>query len=262
MKILPPSAVWKEVKETFRVGLSLAVANFKLRNEGSYLGILWYLLNPLLLFLIILFVRGSAFSKLPIKDYPIYLLMGLILNNFFTKFIKNSADVIQKNGQLLKSITFSAEALIVSELLVMVFSHFFEFLLLIGFMIGFRVDGSGLIWYLPLFILFCVFLTGTSFLAATIGLFVSDLGNVWDAVTMLLLFVTPIFYAVQQGTSLYFVNLFNPLYYFVTIFRDLTIYHAMPPPRMLAFLIFMSIVSFAAGFAAFRSQKHKFAELV
>ena len=254
--------IWKDTKETFRLGLSLAVANFKLRNEGSYLGILWYLLNPLLLFLIILFVKGSAFSKLPIKDYPIYLLLGLILNNFFVKFIKNSMDVIHKNGQLLKSVTFHLESLVISELLVMVFSHFFEYLLLVGFMIGYRVDGTGMIWYLPLFFLFCVFLTGASFLVAVVGVFVFDLSNVWDAVSSLIFFITPIFYAVQQGTSLYTANLFNPLYYFVTIFRDMTIYHTMPPARMLAFLVFMSFVSFAVGLAAFRWQKHKFAELV
>jgi len=256
------SKAGKPWKETLRLGVSLAVADFKLRNEGSYLGILWYLLNPLLLFVILLFIKGAAFSKTAILHYPIFLLFGLVLNNFFTKLIRSSTDLIRKNGALLKTVRFDSRALVVSEFLQIAFSHFFEVLLIVFFMSYFKVSLSGLAWYPVVFSFFALFMIGASFLAAAMGIFVYDLGNVWDAVSSLIFFITPTFYVIDQSTLLYKVNLFNPLYYYLTIFRDLVVYGTIPPARMLLFAALMSLVSFSIGFKVFELRKKRFSELV
>jgi len=73
---------WYKLKSILGLSLSLAKSYFKSRNEGSYLGIFWYLLNPLAFFVIIMLMSQVINAK-PEKDYPLYLFLGLIMFNFF-----------------------------------------------------------------------------------------------------------------------------------------------------------------------------------
>jgi len=73
----------EKFKRTFKIALALAKTNFSLRIEGSYLGIVWYLLSPLALFLIIILIKNNITSDFSIKNYEIYLLLGIISFNYF-----------------------------------------------------------------------------------------------------------------------------------------------------------------------------------
>jgi len=251
-----------KVKSILGLSLSLAKADFKLRNEGSYLGIFWYLLNPLALFLIILFIRGAAFSSNNISFYPIYLLLGVIMNNFFSKSLSSAVGVIGDSSGLIKSIKIKYESLVISEVLGTIFSHFFEVLLLAIFMLCYKVSLIGIIYYLIIFAVFSIFLTGMSFIFAVIGAYVNDFANIWSIATQLIFFITPTFYLVKEGTWLYKVNMFNPLYYFLTAAREVAIYGKMPTLRLIAGIVVMTIFFFVAGIIIFNKFKSKFAELV
>ena len=69
------------LKKTITLSVALARAHFKLRNEGIYLGIAWYLLNPLLLFAILFFVFSDRLGS-SIPYYPAYLFLGIIMFNY------------------------------------------------------------------------------------------------------------------------------------------------------------------------------------
>ena len=77
------------LKSILGLSLQLAKARFKLRNEGSYLGIFWYLLEPFLLFVIILGIRSAFVGGSGGEDYPLYLIIGLVMINFFTGTSRN-----------------------------------------------------------------------------------------------------------------------------------------------------------------------------
>ncbi|MDQ3076895.1 MAG: ABC transporter permease [bacterium] len=252
---------YHKLKSVLGLSFSLSRAHIKLRNEGSYLGVLWYLLGPLGMFCIILFIKGTAFSHVEMAHYPLYLLIGLIIYNLFTKFISKSISVIERNGGLLKNIQFNSVALIISEILQLLFSHFFEFILLALCMIYFDVSLAGLIVYILFFPVFLVFLLGCSFLFATVGAYISDLGNVWNPISQLVFFVTPIFHILQPDTHLYMFNSYNPLYYFITVFRDAIIYNNFPSFSIVAIIVVISVVSFIIGLSVFSLHKKHFPEL-
>jgi ABC-type polysaccharide/polyol phosphate export permease len=251
-----------KIKSILGLSLSLAKADFKLRNEGSYLGIFWYLLNPLALFLIMLFIKGVAFSSGFISFYPIYLFLGVIMNNFFSRSLSSSVGVVGSNGGLIKSIKIQYEPLVISEILESIFSHFFELFLLVIFMIYFKVSLIGIIYYLIIFAFFSIFLLGASFIFAVIGAYLNDFGNIWSIASQLIFFVTPTFYLLKKGTWLYKINLFNPLYYFLTAARDVTIYGKIPDLYLVYGIIFFSAFFFIVGILIFNKFKPKFAELV
>lgn len=249
------------IRNIIELTFALAKAEFKLRNEGSYLGILWYLLNPLLLFLLLLLVFSDRVG-VNIPSYPIYLLLGIIIFNFFQAATIESAKVIHVNRWILKSINFPREVLVSSIILKTIFSHIFEIILLIVFLLFYRVPISGVLFYPFILIFFCIFIYGASLILSAIAVYFVDLENIWAFVVRLIWLGTPIFYAIGGQTKLFYISLFNPMYYFITIARDFIVYMKMPELWMIAGAIFYSVLSLIIGILIFNRLKIKFAEMI
>jgi ABC-type polysaccharide/polyol phosphate export permease len=246
-------------QKTLTLSLSLAKTNFKLRNEGSYLGVLWYLLNPLSLFFTILFVKQTAFSHTEIPLYPVYLLTGLVLLSYLNRVVGVATDVIRGNSNFIKSIHIKTEALVISSVMHILMLHVFEVFLIICLSLYFQVPVINLILYIGVTLLFTLFLSGLAFLFATIGVYVTDVGNVWAVVSQLIFFVTPTFYVLSPASGLYTLNLFNPLYYFMTLARDVLI-HGQSPLWLVSIAIVSTVVSLALGLFVFSKYRRSFAE--
>ena len=248
-------------KQTLNLSLELAKAEFKLRNEGSYLGIFWYLLNPLLLFGLLFLIFFDRLGQ-NIPDYPVYLLLGLIIFNFFQQTTIESTKTIQSHKGVIKSINFPKESLIGSIVLKFLFSHIFEIILLIIFLIIFKIPIQGIIFY-PLILFFLsIFIFGACLILSSIAVYFVDLENIWAFVIRLIWLGTPIFYAIGGQTKLFYVNLFNPLYYFITITRDLIIYSKIPELKIVITAIFFSFLFLLIGLLIFNKLKIKFSEMV
>lgn len=253
---------FKKVKRIFGLSFILAKANFKLRNEGSYLGIFWYLLNPLLLFVTILFIRGVAFSGSNIKFYPIYLLFGIVMSNLFTSIAGAAIGSISGNGSFITSMKIDCEPFVLSNIFQYVFSHLFEIALITIFMIFYKISLFGLVYYFIILFFFLLFLTGVSFLFATIGTYISDFSNIWSFASQLLFFITPTFYTIKTSDPNYIINLFNPLFYFLDVSRQIVVYEQMPDLWMIFVAIGMSLGFLALGLFVFEKFKNNFAEMV
>lgn len=252
-----------KIREVIRLSFSLAKTNFKLRNEGSYLGIAWYLLGPLALFFIILFIRGEAFPGAIAPEYPIYLLIGITGFNFFRQSITTSIQAITMNASFIKSINnISLETFVVATVFEATFSHVFEVVLVAAFMAYFGVPLLGILLYPISFLVFFPFILGAGFFCATIGTFTADLDNLWMIASQLLFFVTPIFYTATPGTTLYAVNLFNPAFYFISISRSFLIDRVFPPLWMFGVLLGMGVLICFIGVRLFEAKKYKLAEQV
>jgi len=154
------------------------------------------------------------------------------------------------------------ESLVISQVLEGVFAHFFEIILFILFMILYKLSVIGILFYPLIFILFFLFVLGIGFILSTIGVYINDLNNIWRVITRFLFFATPLFYVIAVGSLIYKANLVNPMYYFITISRDLIIYNKIPDLWMISVLIGISLVTFLVGVYIFEKFKYKFPELV
>ncbi|MFH1427968.1 MAG: ABC transporter permease [Patescibacteria group bacterium] len=253
--------MYYNLKSILGLSLSLAKAQFKLRNEGSYLGIFWYLLEPLALFVIFLSIK-AVIANSEITFYPLYLLLGLIMFNFFSKVTNKATKIIANNVGFIKSIKISYESLVIAEALEAIFSHFFEIVLFILLMVFFKIPLAGIIFYpLILFFLF-LFVLGLSFILTTLGTYINDLDNVWRVATQILFFTTPLFYVMTKNSPIYNFNIFNPIFYFINISRDIIIYNSIPEIWMIGTAMGFSFVFFTLGIIIFRRYKYKFAEMI
>ena len=254
---------YSRFSDIFRIGFEVAKTNFRLRVEGSYLGILWYLLNPLILFAIFMLIKRAAFSEVDIPYYPLYLLIGIAGFNFFKIIISEAINSIANNPDYIKSINRAApESLVLAVVIQAIFSHIFEFILIIALALYLNVSLIGLLLYPFVLILFAILSLGLAFIAATVGVYVGDLDNVWIILSQLLLLGTPIFYIINPGSLIYTLNLFNPLFYFLEVVRSLIIEGRILDIKLFLIFIAISIISIFLGLIIFRSYKNKFAELL
>jgi len=245
------------------MGLSLVLAKmeFKLRNEGTYLGMLWYLLNPLLMFFLLFFVFSKRLGA-DIPYYPLYLLLGIIIFNFFQHTTTEASQQIIKNDHLIKSIRFPYASLIGCIVLKTIFSHIFEIIIFGIFMIIFGVSLKGLILYpIILFFLIC-FTLGISLFFSSISVYFADFNNIWTFISRLLWFATPIFYSIEKQARLIYFNSFNPMYYFITAAREILIYQRLPSLMLIAGIIIFSTAALLIGLFTFNKLKNRFAEML
>ncbi len=251
-----------EKSNFWSLSFQLAKSGFKLRNEGSYLGILWYLLNPLLLFILLLLVFSDRLGT-GIPQYPLYLLLGIIMFNFFQSATMESLRTIIKDySGLIKSINFPKEALITGIVLKTLFSHLFEIILFIIILLIFGNSLAGMVFYPIIVLFFCLFIFGFCLILSSLTVYFADLDNIWNFAVRLIWLGTPIFYAIGGQTRLFYVNLLNPLYYFITLSRESIIYVRIPELWVILGCLFYSLLFLFLGLWIFNKLKIKFAEMV
>jgi len=249
------------LRKTIGLSYQIAKADFKLKNEGTYIGILWYLLNPLFTFILLFLIFSDRLGK-DIPNYPLYLLIGIIMFNFFQSSTTESIKKIFENRWIIKSINFPRESLIGAIILKNIFSHLFELILLILLLFIFKISLIGMVFYAVILIFFCFFIFGASLILSAFSVYFLDLENVWSFASRLIWLGTPIFYAVGGQTRLFYVNLFNPMFYFLTISRDVIIYARIPEFWMIFGMIFYSLMYLILGLLMFNKLKVKFAEMI
>lgn len=249
-------------KKTMALSAVVAVARFKSRNEGKYLGFLWYLLDPMLLFGTILLIRNAALPQGNIDQFPAYLLIGLLFLSLFSKITTDSVAAIGKNEGLIKNFRIPFETLVVSEVVLRLIMHIFEVVFLLG--VVYVVAGSvqGIVGYIAVLFLFLFFVTGVSLFLATVGAFVKDLANIWAPFTRLLLFITPIFYVVPRDSFLEVIDTLNPLSFFIGLARAAMFNATSVESGQWGTALILSGTFFLGGLLIFKRAKHVFPELV
>ncbi len=178
----------------------LVLTDFKLRYQGSLLGYFWSLLRPLALFLIlyIVFTKFIPLGK-GIENYPIILLLGIVLWTFFSDVTIGSVSAIVGKGDLLRKINFPKYVIVLAVAFSALINLLINLLVVAVFMVINSVDITPLVLYLPLFIieLFVFSLALAFFLSAAFVRF-RDISYIWEVVMQALFYATPILYPVQM----------------------------------------------------------------
>lgn len=193
----------------------LVRTDFKLRYQGSALGYAWSLLRPLLLFLI-LYVVFVKFLKIGdgIPHYPVYLLLGIVLWNFFNEMTAQSLGSIVGRGDLIRKIRIPRWIIVLSSSLSALINLFLNLIVIVVFMFISHVDPMRTILWLPLILIeIYVFALGLSlFLSAAFVKF-RDVIYIWEVILQAGFYLTPILYPLSRITNLTFQKLIllNPM---------------------------------------------------
>jgi ABC-type polysaccharide/polyol phosphate export permease len=230
---------------TFRDLLyNLVVRDLKVRYKNSLLGILWSLLNPLLMMLVFTFVFKVLAGNSNLEAYPAFVLSGILAWNLFSSSVMGSTNSIVGNSHLIKKVYFPRAVLPVSVVL----SNLVNFLLALPvfFILAALLGRSPTVWVVLLPAVIAVqiiFTLGVSFFLATANVFYRDTRIVMEVVILAWFFLTPIFYPISEvgragmeisGLALEgydiqrLVRIFNPMASIIASYRDV-LYWGEPP---------------------------------
>lgn len=251
----------EHLKHIARVSVALSIANFKTTYARSWLGYAWYLLNPLILFATLLFLKhtGDVFAT-DVAHYPLYLLVGIVFFQYFIKTTTAGLTTFQRNRNMIKNMHVPLEAFVLSHCLTFAYAHAFDFILvcIVTLLLGGNI--LGLIAYPFIFILLALTTFGITIVLAPLATAVSDIASIWAFVGTLLLLSTPIFYVLEPTSIMYTLNLVNPLFAHSNVARDLLLYGTLQQPLVLLTVCAYSIGLPLLGISMFTKQKKHIAE--
>lgn len=181
----------------------LVRTDFKLRYQNSVLGYAWSLLRPLLLF-VILYVVFVKFLKIgdSVPHYPVYLLFGIVLWNFFNEMTAQSLGSIVGRGDLIRKIRIPRWIIVLSSSLSALINLFLNLVIIAVFVIINHVDITASIIWLPLILLeIYVFALGLSLFLSAAFVKYRDVSYIWEVTLQALFYLTPILYPMSLITS-------------------------------------------------------------
>jgi len=197
---------------TYILLIQLVKTDFKLRYQGSVLGYAWSLLRPLFLF-IILYIVFAKFLKVggSIPNFPVYLLLGIVLWNYFVEVTMGSVGAIVGKGDLLRKINFPKYVLILAGSASAFINLLLNFVVIAFFMIltGVTVTWSALIM-IPLIIELFVFAIACAFFLSALYVKFRDVTYIWEVILQAGFYATPILYPLSliptQAAKLLILN--------------------------------------------------------
>lgn len=250
----------------------LVVTDFKLRYQGSFLGYLWSLLRPLALFAIlyIVFARFLDIGK-AIPHFPVYLLVGIVLWNYFAEVTSNSVTAIVGKGDLLRKINFPKYVMVLAGSFSALINLGLNFIVIAVFMVLSDVEIRPAIIFLPILIaeLFVFSLAAAFFLSAVFVRF-RDINYIWEVVMQGAFYATPILYPLSLlSDNVSRILLLNPI---AQIIQDVRYVLVTPSTQTISQLyhthmirlvpLAMAIVLVVVASWYFRSRSKYFAEEV
>ncbi|MBD3360218.1 ABC transporter permease [Candidatus Peregrinibacteria bacterium] len=239
----------------------LAKTDFKLRYQGSVLGYLWSLLKPFLMF-VVLYVVFSVFMRWEIAHYQLYLLLGIIIWNFFAEGTMAGLNTFLTKSEVMKKIYFPRILIVLASTI----SAFISLLLnVLVFLLIYLFSGMDLhAWMLffPVYlILIYLFVVGISLFLSVLQVKYRDVEQIWEVLLQAGFFITPIIYPLMMVPEKYWFYLFlNPVTGIIQYSRKLIIEQSLPSlsGTLYVFLFIVFVVVF--GYWVFNKLSYKVIE--
>ncbi|WP_222930750.1 ABC transporter permease [Allochromatium palmeri] len=240
------------------------------RYRGSFMGIAWSLLHPLLMLMVYTFVFSYVFESrwgLPNEsraDFAIMLFVGMIVHGFFAECLNRAPNVILHNPNYVKKVIFPLEILPWIIVLAAVFHALISViaLLLVQLLLKGSLPATALL--LPIVVLPFVLLTaGLSLILASIGTFVRDVGQAIGVLTTILLFLSPVFYPISRLPAVFqFWMTLNPLSFMIEESRKLLVLGLLPDITGWLLYCGVALVIFWLGHWWFQFTRGGFADVL
>lgn len=193
----------------------LVRTDFKLRYQGSALGYAWSLLRPLFLFLI-LYVVFTKFIRLGdgVPHYPVYLLLGIILWQFFADLTNQSLSSIVVRGDLIRKIRIPRWMIVLTSSVSALINLGLNLIIVAIFMAINQVELSWSVLWLPFALLeIYIFAAGLALFLSAAFVKYRDISFIWEVIMQAGFYLTPVIYplAVITNVTLQKLLLVNPV---------------------------------------------------
>mgnify|MGYP001167457724 CR=1 FL=1 len=243
--------------------VELVKKDIKLKYRHSYIGVLWSMLNPLLMMVVLTIVFEALFRR-EIEYFPVYVLTGRVLYSFFAEATNAALDSIQANAQLIRKVYVPRYIFPTTR----VFSAFITNMAAIVpvvctmLVLGIRFSFYNLLVVIPLLLLLFISV-GVGLMLATFAVFFRDIKHLYSVLLTIIMYMTPIFYpesiVPEQYRSLMELN---PLFPIVRMVRDTVMHNTLPDAGDLILATGYTVLFLVVGAIVFYRNQSRFIHYV
>ena len=233
--------------------------NIQLRYKRSVLGVLWTLLEPLMLMTILALVFSNAFGDL-IPDFPVYLLSGLVLFDFFSRSTLQIVEEIIASQSLAERIHVPRSAFAVAAVVTYLVNWLIAHIPLIGLALVFGRDVNASLLTIPLgMALTAIFALGLGLIVATMGAFFLDIRLTYQVLLTGWFYATPIIYSLSiVPESRHWAFRLNPMLHLVELVRKPIYDGVVAPAEHWLVATGVSLAMLVIGWAVFTRWRNAF----
>ncbi len=203
---------------------SLAISDFKSRFSGSYLGVFWGVIQPIMTILLFWFVFQVGFRSQPISNAPfiLWLVAGMIPWNFFSDAWLNGNNSFTGYSYIVKKLVFNIDILPVVKILASsIMNIIFNLIIIVVYALYGRIPVIHLIDMLYFSLCLTLLAWGLSMITATLNVFMKDVGQFLNIAMQFIMWLTPIMWDYNMiPVSLSWLYKINPLFYVINGYRE------------------------------------------
>ena len=231
------------------------------KYKGSWLGVIWTFLNPLLMLAVYAFVFPYIL-RVDVENYTIFMIVALIPWNYFTIAVQEGTSCVNINGNILKKVYFPREIIPISVTISQTINFLITCIIMAVFII---VSGVGFSKYLLLFpflvLIQFVLILGINFILSAITVFVNDVAHFVQVAMTMGFYATPIVYLPQMLPEKFqWAMHINPMAVLVEGYRSILYYHQLPDMFWLFVWTILSFVILIIGYLVFKKLEKTFVE--
>jgi len=232
------------------------------------LGVLWSVLNPLVLLGMLVTIFTFVFPRGTEKYFPIFILLGLTTYNYLSLCIPVATGCIMENSQLVKKVIFPRHLLPISVVLSQAIHVVIQFGLVAIFVLCFRVPITWNFLWLPLiFLIETIFVLGAGMLCSALNVYFKDIRYMVESLLTVMFWLSPVFYSLQRvyvsfPRWVYGIYILNPLAGCIDATRMAIIYNRHPDVISLSVAAGVALTFFVVGFYVFGKMERIFADCI
>jgi len=234
----------------------MAMVQLKAKYAGSKLGIWWAVVIPLMLTASINFVFSMVF-KIEIKNYTLFVLAGIIPWFFSMNALTEATNSFIINSFILKQSASPREFIPMSSILANLLNFLIGLVFLLPLFIIFNFRVTGLLPSLvSVIILNFIFIIGLGILFSCVNVFFRDLTHFMSIGFMVWFWITPVFYSLDMIPFPFrWICLLNPMTHYIILYQDV-LFHVKAPSLISLLVVFLiSLISILVGYSVFLKKE-------
>lgn len=260
--------IWINFKKYKFLLKQLVARDFKVKYKRSVLGMLWSLLFPILNMVVLTLVFQNIFRMTKEGvNFPVYVMIGLTLFNYFNEATNLSMSSVVANFPLLNKVYIPKYIFPLSKCLFVGINFLLTLIPLFGVILITGSDSAGTkchlnIYYLLLpysFICLFLFTVGVGLILAAVSVFLRDMFYIYGVFITIWMYLTPILYdSSVLGGKMQMILKLNPLYHFINFARMIILYGQVPSQSSFAACGLMGVLFLVIGIVVFRRYQDTF----
>lgn len=237
----------------------LIARDIKIKYRRSVLGVLWTLLNPLFMMIVLSVVFSNLF-KFDVENFPVYLLSGQLIFNFYSESTTNSMSAIISNAPLIKKIYVPKYLFVLANVFSSTINLLASFTAMVCVMLAMRIELHYTVLLVAIPLMFIIiFSLGVGLILSAITVKFRDIMHLYSVFVTALMYLTPVIYPMSILPSwLKPIVALNPITNILQMFRGIMLYNSFPTLESILIAVTESIVMMGLGLYIFYKCQDEF----